>query len=100
VVKGGKRQLKDRLAWSNGESMASSRSPVSTAPNFASRLNGGTGVAVTQNGAFSFAADLASGTNYTVTMATLPDEQDCTIANETGHFASQSSTSSSSRLAS
>ena len=58
-----------------------------TGANFALQLNGGAAVPVTLDGAYSFAADLASGTNYTVTIATLPDGQACTIANATGQVA-------------
>jgi hypothetical protein len=58
-----------------------------TGANFALQLNGGAAVPVTQDGAFSFAADLASGTNYTVAIATLPDGQDCTITNAAGQVA-------------
>ena len=58
-----------------------------TGANFALQLNGGAAVSVTLDGAYGFGADLASGTNYTVTIATLPDEQDCTIANATGQVA-------------
>jgi hypothetical protein len=58
-----------------------------TGANFALRLNGGAPVAVTQDGPYTFAANLASGTNYTVAIATPPDGQDCTIANATGQVA-------------
>ena len=58
-----------------------------TGANFALRLNGGVAVPITQNGAFGFSADLASGTNYTLAIATQPDEQVCTIANPTGQVA-------------
>ena len=57
-----------------------------TGANFALRLNGGPAVPVTLDGAYSF-SDLPSGTNYTVTIATLPDEQNCTVANATGQVA-------------
>ena len=58
-----------------------------TGANFALQLNGGAPVAVTYDGGYGFADDLASGTNYTVTMASPPDEQACTIANATGQVA-------------
>ena len=57
--------------------------------NFALQLNGGAAepVPVTSSGAFSFSADLASGTNYTIAITTQPDGQVCTIANPTGQVA-------------
>ncbi len=57
-----------------------------TGANFALRLNGGPAVSVNHDGAFAF-ADLASGTNYTVAIATQPDGQTCAIANATGQVA-------------
>ena len=42
---------------------------------------------VTQNGAFAFSAICASGTNYTLAVATQPDQQVCTIANASGQVA-------------
>jgi hypothetical protein len=61
--------------------------------NFALQLNGGAAVPVTQDGFYSFAADLASGTNYTVTIANLPDEQNCTVGGGTGKVANSNITS-------
>jgi hypothetical protein len=58
-----------------------------TGANFALRLNGGAAVPITQNGGFSFFADLASGTDYSVAIETQPDGQACTIANPTGQVA-------------
>jgi hypothetical protein len=58
-----------------------------TGANFALQLNGGAALPVAWDGTFGFAEDLASGTNYTVTIATPPDEQDCTITNATGQVA-------------
>ncbi len=58
-----------------------------TGANFAVRLNGGAAVPVTYDGGFGFAEDLPSGTNYTVTIASLPDGQNCTTANATGQVA-------------
>lgn len=61
-----------------------------TGANFTLRLNGGAATPVFFDGAFGFDADLASGTNYTVTIATLPDGQACTLANATGQVAGAS----------
>ena len=57
-----------------------------TGANFAVQLNGGEIVSAILDGPYAF-TERASGTNYTVTIATLPDEQDCTIANATGQLA-------------
>jgi hypothetical protein len=58
-----------------------------TGANFALQLNGGPPVSIIMDGPYGFGADLASGTNYTLTIATQPDEQVCTIANATGQVA-------------
>jgi DNA-binding beta-propeller fold protein YncE len=58
-----------------------------TGANFAVRLNGGAAFRIVEDGAHSFSADLASGTDYNLTIDTLPDGQDCTIANATGQVA-------------
>ena len=57
-----------------------------TGANFAVKLNAGAAVPIFLDGPFGF-SDVASGTNYTVSIATQPDEQNCTITNPTGQVA-------------
>lgn len=53
------------------------------------QLDGANDLAVTADGAFSFAADLASGSAYAVSVATQPisPRQTCTVANGSGEIA-------------
>lgn len=46
--------------------------------------NGGDSLAVSQNGSFTFAKALNSGTAYAVTVATQPAGQSCTVSNGSG----------------
>lgn len=46
--------------------------------------NGGDNLTVTQNGPFTFATALASGTAYTVSVMTQPSGQTCTLTGQTG----------------
>jgi hypothetical protein len=57
-----------------------------TGANFAVKLNGGVAWPIFLDGSFGF-SDVASGTNYTVSIAKQPDEQNCTITNPTGQVA-------------
>lgn len=50
--------------------------------------NGADSLSISQNGAFTFATSLASGTSYTVTVSTQPTGQTCTVTNGTGTTAS------------
>jgi hypothetical protein len=45
---------------------------------------GGAQLTVSANGAFTFAATVAAGSNYNVTVATQPELQACTVANGSG----------------
>lgn len=46
--------------------------------------NGGDDETVTADGGYTFATELADGTNYAVTVLTQPDGQNCTVSNGTG----------------
>ena len=50
--------------------------------------NGGDNLSVTANGSFTFATALPSGTAYSVTVATNPSGQTCTVTNGSGTIAS------------
>lgn len=50
--------------------------------------NGGDNLSVTQNGPFTFATALATGTAYAVTVLTQPSGQTCTVTSGTGTTAS------------
>jgi hypothetical protein len=52
------------------------------------KLNGGSDLAVSANGAFTFPGGLASGTIYAVTVGTQPTGQTCTVANGSGTIGS------------
>ena len=52
--------------------------------NVGLRLNVGVAYAVSANGAFAFPQTVATGSNYTVTVATQPVGQQCTLENDTG----------------
>jgi subtilisin family serine protease len=52
------------------------------------KLNGGSDLSVSANGAFTFAGGLTTGTAYAVTVGTQPTGQVCTVANGTGTIAS------------
>jgi 6-phosphogluconolactonase (cycloisomerase 2 family) len=54
--------------------------------------NGGDNLTVSQNGTFTFATALATGTAYAVTVATQPTGQTCTVTNGTGTTASSNVT--------
>jgi fibronectin-binding autotransporter adhesin len=51
------------------------------------RLNGGNDLAITANGAFTFATGLADGTPYSVTVSTQPAGQTCSVTNGGGTIA-------------
>ncbi|HET9970203.1 MAG TPA: hypothetical protein VFQ68_18365, partial [Streptosporangiaceae bacterium] len=55
--------------------------------------NGGDNLSVTANGSFTFAAKLASGAAYSVTVATNPAGQTCTVTGGSGTIASANVTS-------
>jgi len=47
-------------------------------------INGSNALSVNGNGGFSFAEELAEGTNFTITIAAQPAQQTCSVANGTG----------------
>ncbi len=51
------------------------------------RNNGGDDLAVASNGAFTFATSLTSGSTYSVTVATQPSGQTCSVSNGSGTVA-------------
>lgn len=51
------------------------------------KLNGGTGLAISGNGTFTFPDQLANGTSYAVTIGTQPAGQTCTVASGSGSIA-------------
>src|ERR1700693_335945 len=51
------------------------------------QLNGGTGLAVTANGSFSFPDALDSGTKYAVTIKSQPASSRCVLTNASGTIA-------------
>ncbi len=51
------------------------------------RNNGGDDLAVSANGAFTFATSLTSGSTYAVTVATQPSGQTCSVSNGSGTVA-------------
>jgi hypothetical protein len=57
------------------------------------RNNGGNDLSVTANGPFTFSTALAAGAAYSVTVATNPTGQTCTVANGTGTIGAANVTS-------
>ncbi|RPH68183.1 MAG: hypothetical protein EHM78_19715, partial [Myxococcaceae bacterium] len=57
------------------------------------RNNGGDDLAVTANGAFTFATSLTSGSTYSVTVRTQPTGQTCTVSGGSGTIGSSNVTS-------
>ena len=57
------------------------------------RNNGGDDLAVGSNGSFTFATSLISGSTYSVTVATQPSGQTCTVSNGSGTVAGANVTS-------
>ncbi|HZJ55839.1 MAG TPA: hypothetical protein VFD38_16980 [Myxococcaceae bacterium] len=53
-------------------------------PGLVLRNNGGDDLAVSSNGTFTFGTPLTSGSSYSVTVATQPSGQTCTVSNGTG----------------
>ncbi len=59
-----------------------------TGTGLALKLNGGSNLAVSADGAFTFPGGLTSGTAYAVTVGTQPSGQACTLANGSGTMGS------------
>lgn len=63
-----------------------------TGSGLALQVNGGTVASIAQNGDWGLPGDLASGTNYAVTIRSQPDGQQCSVAGGTGAIADRNVT--------
>jgi hypothetical protein len=83
--------------WSGGSASAASFTVGGTVSGLSGTVvlqdNGGDNLSVTANGSFTFATPLASGTAYSVTVATNPTGQTCTVTGGSGTIASANVTS-------
>jgi hypothetical protein len=83
--------------WSGGSASAASFTVGGTVSGLSGTVvlqdNGGDNLSVTANGSFTFATKLTSGTAYSVTVATNPTGQTCTVTGGSGTIASANVTS-------